>query len=127
MKKSNKGMRIGQLAELLNVEDFVVRFWEKEFNLEASRTEGGQRYYSKDDVATFEKIRSLLYDKGFTISGAKKFLESGEVEEPQNHDVIIAASQIETKNKTQDEPKFQELNLKILDLQKQLIKLRELL
>jgi DNA-binding transcriptional MerR regulator len=64
--------RIGEFAKTLNVERFVIRFWEKEFNLKTDRSHGGQRFYSEDDLATFTEIKELLYKKGFTIAGAKK-------------------------------------------------------
>lgn len=66
--------RIGQLAELLGVERFVVRFWEKEFNLNAYRSNGGQRFYEEKDLNKFRTIKKLLYEEGFTIAGAKKKL-----------------------------------------------------
>lgn len=71
-----KSLRIGDLAEKLSVEKFVIRFWEKEFNVKTDRTEGGQRSYSTHDLNQFKKIKSLLYDQGLTIAGAKKLLSS---------------------------------------------------
>ena len=67
-----KQFRIGELAKALNVEKYVVRFWEKEFGLTADRSEGGQRFYTSDDLARFKGIKTLLYEQGFTISGARK-------------------------------------------------------
>lgn len=74
MKMQKRQFRIGELAKKLEVEKFVIRFWEKEFNLAPARSTGGQRFYSEDDFATFSKIKSLLYNQKFTISGAKKQL-----------------------------------------------------
>ncbi|HEV2601695.1 MAG TPA: MerR family transcriptional regulator [Candidatus Babeliales bacterium] len=74
MKMQKRQFRIGELAKKLEVEKFVIRFWEKEFNLAPSRSIGGQRFYSEDDFTTFSKIKSLLYSQKFTISGAKKQL-----------------------------------------------------
>jgi len=76
MKMQKRQFRIGQLAAHLGVERFVVRFWEKEFKLTADRSLGGQRFYSDHNLALFKKIKELLYEKGFTISGAKKQLRS---------------------------------------------------
>lgn len=74
--------RIGDLAKELNLKKFIIRFWEKEFDLKSDRSSGGQRFYTQDDLNLFLTIKDLLYSQGFTISGAKKQLQqmkSGEV------------------------------------------------
>lgn len=68
---SPKKYRIGDLAKELNVKKFVIRFWEKEFDLKSDRSQGGQRFYTKEDFKTFHSIKHLLYEQGFTIAGAK--------------------------------------------------------
>ncbi|MCK4517253.1 MerR family transcriptional regulator [Candidatus Babeliales bacterium] len=73
---SQKKFRIGDLSRKLQVKKFVIRFWEKEFALPATRSEGGQRYYTQNDLKTFNTIKYLLYNQGFTISGAKSQLSS---------------------------------------------------
>lgn len=73
--KTEKKIRIGELANALGVEKFVIRFWEKEFNLQKTRSEGGQRFYTFQDLKEFKTIKTLLYEEKFTISGAKKYLE----------------------------------------------------
>ncbi len=75
MKMQKRQFRIGELAAHLGVERFVVRFWEKEFKLNSDRSLGGQRFYSENDLILFQRIKELLYEKGFTISGAKKQLK----------------------------------------------------
>ena len=68
--------QIGEVADIVDVETHVLRFWESEFSLLApkkSRT-GTRRIYSRDDVALVLRIRDLLYDKQYTISGARKVL-----------------------------------------------------
>lgn len=77
MKMQKKQFRIGQLAENLGVERFVIRFWEKEFDFNAHRSDGGQRFYEEKDLDRFRKIKKLLYEEGFTIAGAKKRLKQG--------------------------------------------------
>ena len=74
MRMQKKQFRIGTLAQELGVEKFVIRFWEKEFEIKSTRSSGGQRYYTELDVETFKKIKDLLYAKKFTIAGAKKLL-----------------------------------------------------
>ena len=115
MKMQRRLIRIGELAKQLNVENFVVRFWEKEFSLKGHRSPGGQRFYDANDLAKFTMIKELLYEKGFTIAGAKKALK-----EPQ-------ASSIIASQKTTMDDITPSLEQQILALQKQLIKLRELL
>lgn len=74
MKMNKRQYRIGELAKKLNVEKFVIRFWEKEFNIQSYRSEGGQRFYKDKDFETFQLVKTLLYDKKYTIAGAKKEL-----------------------------------------------------
>lgn len=81
MKMQKRQFRIGELAQSLNVEKFVIRFWEKEFNVSTTRSQGGQRFYDPQDVETFKHIKSLLYDQGFTIAGAKQHLKTTQPKE----------------------------------------------
>jgi DNA-binding transcriptional MerR regulator len=78
MKDEITQFRIGQLAQKVGVERFVIRFWEKEFNLKASRTVGGQRFYTTRDLGQFKQIKDLLHERGFTIAGAKQQLRTGQ-------------------------------------------------
>lgn len=73
---SRKQFRIGDLAQELKLKKFVIRFWEKEFDLKSDRSHGGQRFYTSEDLQTFLIIKDLLYRQGFTIAGAKKQLET---------------------------------------------------
>lgn len=118
MKMQRRLIRIGELAKQLNVENFVIRFWEKEFSLKGQRSPGGQRFYNAVDLAKFVMIKELLYDKGFTIAGAKKALKQ------PNASVVLASHKT-----TMDEEKITRPSLEqqMLALQKKLIKLRELL
>lgn len=74
MRMEKRKFRIGELAEHLAVERFVIRFWEKEFNVKPTRSHGGQRFYDEDDAQLFAAIKELLYNRGFTIAGARKEL-----------------------------------------------------
>lgn len=78
MRMQKKQFRIGALADELQVERFVIRFWEKEFDIKSQRSSGGQRYYTEKDLATFKTIKELLYKKKYTIAGAKKMLADKE-------------------------------------------------
>ena len=68
--------RIGDLSKNLKIKKYVIRFWEKEFNIKSYRSEGGQRFYTQKDLNLFRKIKDLLYNKRFTILGAKNELSS---------------------------------------------------
>lgn len=70
--------RIGEVSHLAGVKPYVLRFWENEFPSLIPRKSGtGQRLYRRKDVETVLEIKRLLYDKRYTIEGARKFLESG--------------------------------------------------
>ncbi len=70
---------IGEVAEMLEVNTSLLRYWEKEFGgLRPKRTGKGDRLYTKDDIAKIERIHELVKVKGFTISGAKEALKAGE-------------------------------------------------
>ena len=68
--------RIGEAARLLKLEGYVLRFWETEFEqLRPLRTPKGQRLYSDADLVVLRRIRTLLYEQGMTIEGARRVLE----------------------------------------------------
>lgn len=67
---------IGEVAELCDVKPHVLRYWEQEFpQLKPVKRRGNRRYYQRHDVLLLRQIRSLLYDEGFTIGGARQRLE----------------------------------------------------
>ena len=67
--------RIGEVSKILNVEPYVIRYWETEFRtIKPVRTKTSQRLYRKKDVQELLTIRNLLYSERFTIDGAKKQL-----------------------------------------------------
>ncbi|MBB3168342.1 MerR family transcriptional regulator [Simiduia aestuariiviva] len=64
---------IGEVSELCAVKPHVLRYWEQEFpQLNPVKRRGNRRYYQREDVLTIRQIRSLLYDQGFTIGGARQ-------------------------------------------------------
>jgi len=68
---------IGEVSELCNVKPHVLRYWEQEFpQLKPVKRRGNRRYYQRQDVIIIRQIRSLLYEQGFTIGGARQQLES---------------------------------------------------
>jgi DNA-binding transcriptional MerR regulator len=136
MKMQKRKFRIGELADKLELERFVVRFWEKEFSIKTKRSEGSQRFYDENDLKKFETIKRLLYEEGFTISGAKKKLKdkstSKEKSSAKNESIIASqkTTMEETKkaSSTQSEhEKIEHLSQQIVDLKNKLRKLREML
>lgn len=132
MKMQKRKFRIGELAKKLELERFVVRFWEKEFSIKTKRSQGSQRFYDENDLKKFELIKRLLYEEGFTIVGAKKKLK----EKPSIKGESIIASQkttMEESTKKTDKPsavdneKIEHLSQQIIDLKDKLRKLREML
>ena len=69
---------IGEVAELCGVKPHVLRYWEQEFTqLRPMKRRGNRRYYQHHEVLMIRRIRDLLYDQGFTISGARNRLQDG--------------------------------------------------
>jgi DNA-binding transcriptional MerR regulator len=67
---------IGEVSELCEVKPHVLRYWEQEFpQLKPVKRRGNRRYYQQDDVLMVRRIRSLLYEQGFTIGGARQRLK----------------------------------------------------
>jgi DNA-binding transcriptional MerR regulator len=67
---------IGEVAELCDVKPHVLRYWEQEFTqLRPVKRRGNRRYYQHHEVLIVRRIRSLLYEQGFTISGARVHLQ----------------------------------------------------
>jgi DNA-binding transcriptional MerR regulator len=110
--------RRGELSKKLCVEKFVIRFWEKEFNIKPKRSEGQQRFYTENDFKKFTAIKELLYNKGFTIAGAKKQLNIG----IPNGTVLSATKTTLTKPTNTNEYQKQ-----LILLRQQLQKLQDLL
>ena len=82
---------IGEVSELCGVKPHVLRYWEQEFNqLKPVKRRGNRRYYQHHEVLLVRRIRELLYNQGFTISGARNRLDEGgaveasAVEKPEN-------------------------------------------
>ena len=66
---------IGEVSELCDVKPHVLRYWEQEFpQLKPVKRRGNRRYYQRQEVMTIRQIRSLLYEHGFTIGGARQRL-----------------------------------------------------
>ena len=69
--------KIGEVSEISGLPGHVLRFWESEFKkIKPRRTASGQRSYTRKDIETILEIKHLLYDKKFTLEGARKYLNA---------------------------------------------------
>src|SRR4249920_3929270 len=76
--------RIGEVSQLVGVEAYVLRYWESEFRgLSPKKSSSGQRMFKRKDVELLLQIKHLLYDKKFTIEGARKALADKPKEVPK--------------------------------------------
>ncbi len=76
---------IGEVSDLCAVKPHVLRYWEQEFpQLKPLKRRGNRRYYQRHDVILIRQIRSLLYEQGFTIGGARQRLSGGEAKDDSN-------------------------------------------
>ncbi|MCU1334739.1 MAG: transcriptional regulator, MerR family [Bryobacterales bacterium] len=81
--------RIGEVARLAAIKPYVLRFWETEFSaLDPKKSGTGHRLYRRKDVELVLEIKRLLYDKRYTIEGARKFLDT----RPKNSEPAAPAS-----------------------------------
>ena len=82
---------IGEVSDLCGVKPHVLRYWEQEFpSLKPLKRRGNRRYYQRQDVILIRQIRSLLYEHGFTIGGARQKLsgEEAKVDVNQSQQII---------------------------------------
>ena len=77
---------IGEVSELCHVKPHVLRYWEQEFpQLKPVKRRGNRRYYQRQDVLLIRQIRSLLYEEGFTIGGARQRMSGEEAREDSSY------------------------------------------
>jgi DNA-binding transcriptional MerR regulator len=82
--------KIGEVCEIVGVEPYVLRFWESEFPiLSPEKTKSGHRVYRRKDVQMVLKIKELLYERGFTIPGARKQLARSRLERGPDRDKML--------------------------------------
>jgi len=82
---------IGEVSELCGVKPHVLRYWEQEFTqLKPVKRRGNRRYYQHHEVLLIRRIRDLLYDQGFTISGARNRLDEIVTEPAKNNHAAAA-------------------------------------
>ena len=138
---------IGEVGELCGVKPHVLRYWEQEFTqLRPMKRRGNRRYYQHHEVLMIRRIRELLYDQGFTISGARNKLQElvqterdrfrpggypamdateldTDLDEPVRFDGAHQSSWIEQTSSLTDPGSLSLLD----DLRRELVEIRELL
>ena len=96
--KSSEAFRtIREVAEIIDVPQHVLRFWESKFRqVNPLKRGGGRRYYRPDDVILIKRIKKLLYDDGYTIKDVQKLLN----ESKNKNDLLVKKSSIKTVSDT---------------------------
>ncbi|MDG2313118.1 MAG: MerR family transcriptional regulator [Alphaproteobacteria bacterium] len=123
--KSAEAFRtIREVAEVIDVPQHVLRFWESKFRqVDPLKRGGGRRYYRPDDVILIKKIKQLLYDDGYTIKGVQKLLN-----ESKNKNVVVNKSPLKTVSKTDtDSSESSEDRDQLIELLKDLQELKRII
>jgi DNA-binding transcriptional MerR regulator len=82
--------KISEVCEIVGVEPYVLRFWETEFpNFAPEKSKAGHRVYKRKDVENVLRIKELLYDRGFTIAGARKQLSKSRRTKEDREQILI--------------------------------------
>jgi len=104
--------KIGEVAKIVDVEPYVLRYWESEFGIKLSKSKNKQRLYQKKDIETVQKIKRLLYEERYTIEGAKKKLKERKRNKKGSEELTAGQLALDLKN-----PKTQE---KLLEIKQEL-------
>ena len=133
---------IGEVSELCGVKPYVLRYWEQEFTqLKPMKRRGNRRYYQHHEVLLIRRIRELLYEQGFTISGARNRLtEAGQgrvqvqtlnafddADLPDNEDMVELKDATLSEFADLPQPEVSTLSLSMPQMREELISIRSLL
>ena len=129
---------IGEVGDLCGVKPHVLRYWEQEFTqLRPMKRRGNRRYYQHHEVLMIRRIRDLLYDQGFTISGARNKMQEllqSERDKKRNGEVMLEGVEvIEMDADDMDiealmaDDQSAEVSIPLLLLRRELFEIRELL
>ena len=89
---------IGEVSELCAVKTHVLRYWEQEFpSLKPMKRRGNRRYYQHEEVLLVRQIRALLYEQGYTISGARQKLEEASLVEAEQSPLLLVGEEVDLK------------------------------
>jgi len=97
-RKSDQAFRtISEVAELLELPQHVLRFWESKFTqVTPMKRGGGRRYYRPEDVELLRRIKALLHSDGYTIKGVQKLLSQGGIKNLPSADDVDAQTSADT-------------------------------
>ena len=96
---------IGEVSDLCGVKPYVLRYWEQEFTqLKPMKRRGNRRYYQHHEVLLIRRIRELLYDQGFTISGARNRLTDASPAQHHSGDIDTKDPALQRRRATDDVP-----------------------
>jgi DNA-binding transcriptional MerR regulator len=130
---------IGEVGDLCGVKPHVLRYWEQEFTqLRPMKRRGNRRYYQHHEVLMIRRIRDLLYDQGFTISGARNKMQEllqGERDKKRNGEVMLEgvevvemdADDMEDVEAMMADDTLLDGSMPLLQLRRELFEIRELL
>ncbi len=86
---------IGEVAKMFNVNTSLIRFWENEFeDLKPFKNKKGTRYFTREDLKTFQSIFYLVKEKGYTLQGAKEKLKSDRLSVEKNSEIIRSLAMV---------------------------------
>ena len=125
LEKSPDAFRtISEVSEELNLPNHVLRFWETKFpQLKPLKRSGGRRYYRPKDIDLLSKIKKLLYENGYTLKGAKRYLNQNNIVDEIKKDLIGSKESFEIKdNQAENLFSFNHSNNSNLSLSKMKIK-----
>lgn len=87
--------RIGEVADLFKVNQSLIRFWEKEFEIiKPYRNKKGNRFFTKKDLENFHLIYHLVKERGYTLQGAREKLKANPMDTSDNAAIVIHLQQI---------------------------------
>ncbi len=130
---------IGEVGDLCGVKPHVLRYWEQEFTqLRPMKRRGNRRYYQHHEVLMIRRIRDLLYDQGFTISGARNKMQElmqTERDKKRNGEVMLDGvevlevddAELEDFDDNQPRDLDDESSAQLLHVRRELFEIRELL
>jgi len=105
--------KIGEVSEILNVEPYVLRYWESEFkSIKPSRTQSNQRIYRRKDLESILEIKRLLYVEKLTNAGARRKLQDKRVQDKKQLDLDF------TSKKNDQQAILKEIKEELLALRK---------
>jgi DNA-binding transcriptional MerR regulator len=130
---------IGEVGDLCGVKPHVLRYWEQEFTqLRPMKRRGNRRYYQHHEVLMIRRIRDLLYDQGFTISGARNKMQElvqSERDKKRNGEVMLDGVEVlevddadlEDFEDSESQDGLEDVSGQLMQFRRELFEIRELL